>query len=237
MNLVKKVTPLFSDVEGTILEENMPDIKQAFNIEKVNELLKQFDEYQKITDSKIRLYLVSPMSKPYMVQLLKMIDSAITRYNIRNNSDIDIVYSATAEDDLSNPMHNYYNTDDRIVPYKEDSHQLLSYGMVGSGKDAFVNSVLNTLANNKDLCIENIIYSGNGRNDILSIQRVNKLKNGFTICPKNSRRALKAEVQYASDKEDCAGFADGMKHINEILKNRYKKINGKDKSQDDDFVR
>ena len=104
MNLVKKVTPLFSDVEGTILEENKPDIKQAFNIEKVNELLNQFDEYQKITDSKIRLYLVSPMSKPYMVQLLKMIDSAITRYNIINNSDIDIVYSATAEDDLSNPI-------------------------------------------------------------------------------------------------------------------------------------
>ena len=58
------------------------------------------------------------------------------------------------------------------------------------------------------------IYAGNGRNDILAMRKVLEQKNGYVICPKNSRTQVKEMASIVSEKEDIDGIISNLKMLN-----------------------
>ena len=64
------------------------------------------------------------------------------------------------------------------------------------------------------------IYCGNGRNDLDAMDYIKRLKQGFIVCPKNSRHEAKAKTTLVSDKTDLLGITDGISKINKLIEKR-----------------
>ena len=74
------------------------------------------------------------------------------------------------------------------------------------------------------------IYCGNGRNDLDAMKYIRNRKDGFVVCPQNSRQQAKAIANFVSKKTDLFGISEGIGNINkEIEKRVYPERNKEEK--------
>ena len=64
------------------------------------------------------------------------------------------------------------------------------------------------------------IYCGNGQNDLAAIDYINSQKNGFAVCPDNSRKVAKEKAYFVSKKRDLRGITEGIEAINKEIEKR-----------------
>ena len=110
-------------------------------------------------------------------------------------------------------------TGDRIVPLREpvntkdfDTAKFGKADYVLNWCEHYMGSDLNELIM--------AIYCGNGRNDLDAMDYIKHLKQGFIVCPKNSRHEAKAKTTLVSDKTDLPGITDGISKINKLIEKR-----------------
>lgn len=77
--------------------------------------------------------------------------------------------------------------------------------------------------------VKMIIYCGNGRNDLASMDYVNTKKGGFVIYPKNSRHEAQAKTKFVGKKTDLPGITEGFAELNRLLE---RKLNPAKEEQD-----
>ena len=92
-----------------------------------------------------------------------------------------------------------------------------AYDIAAQGKLEYVEKWIRGI-NNLDFCI----YAGNGRNDFRAIDYIRKNSRGYSICPDNSRKAVKKIATFTSESTDIEGIIDGLDRLNQYLiqKNR-----------------
>lgn len=220
----KNVTVIFSDLEGSILEEDK-SIPESFSNRKFTKLLEQFHEYEKITHSEIQLHILSPIERNSMLEVLELTDASVLDFNISHASEFNeegitpilpvvqaVISQNYTEQNLKDEDFLREKRESGRILYLDEQLDYLSIGDTASGKGNYVSSLMrfkdaDSRANYK------YIYFGNGRNDIMGFRLVNA-KGGYTICPANSRKKLQAIASYVSKETDCLGFVDGMAYIN-----------------------
>jgi hydroxymethylpyrimidine pyrophosphatase-like HAD family hydrolase len=241
----RNITLIFSDLEGTLLEEESkekPCLPYTYNSEKMKRLISKLDEYQNVTNSEIMFNIDSPIDKQHLLIFLKLMDKEVEKYNFDHNTNLNSIVYATAEEDclLEKDTEFFFREkeqDSRILPLHDNPGEI-SRGIVGSGKKSFIEAILRGTNSRKDLYdLKNVIYFGNGRNDVQAVRLVNSLENSYTICPQNSRHEIKALVDHVGSKTDCDGVTEGMEYIIEQERLKKDKNLKELKPKDDDFER
>lgn len=206
----EKIILLFSDIEGTLVDEEIGSLNQD-NIKKfLNEIVK----LQELTDSKVAFHLVSPLSLKDMEKLMDEINSIIAKYNVnRNNNLINKIECSVAypEDDTSSEKF----LSDRIFRFEFSKSDSLDDGRYGKRK--YVKSWIDTYKESETKDLIMALYCGNGLNDIDAMQYVLNQDSSFVICPSNSREEVKKIASFLSDKNDILGISDGLNKINERI--------------------
>ena len=75
----------------------------------------------------------------------------------------------------------------------------------------------------KDNAYDNLImaiYCGNGRNDLDAMKYIKNRKDGFVVCPRNSRQQAKAIATFVSERTDLFGVSEGLENINKEIEKR-----------------
>lgn len=211
MRKEKKIL-LFSDLEGTILREN----DGKYDKEAMYNFLSQIDKLQQLTDSDVHIHLVSPVQREQMEQIMDEIDDDIVRYNqLRSFSDrIPMIECGSFLPDKG--MYEQEFLGDRAIPLKVpiDSNQ---FDTARYGKANYVKTWCEIYEERGQLIMP--IYCGNGRNDLSAMECV-KEKNGFVVCPNNSRASAKEKADFVSNKTDLQGITEGIEKINEKIEQR-----------------
>ena len=68
------------------------------------------------------------------------------------------------------------------------------------------------------------IYFGNGRNDFRAME-VTKQYHGKTICPQNSRTAVKSSCDFVGNYPDLRGITDGLNQYIQTIQPPEQNIN------------
>lgn len=129
---------------------------------------------------------------------------------------LDIMEKVLDKLDTYIAKYNEENTYDRIAPFPERATKD-AYDIAAQGKLEYVEKWIRGI-NNLDFCI----YAGNGRNDFRAIDYIRKNSRGYSICPDNSRKAVKKIATFTSENTDIEGIIDGLDRLNQYLiqKNR-----------------
>lgn len=207
----KKEIMIFFDLEGTLIEEELGDV----NVEKINGVLESISKLEEITDSKVNLHVVSPVSIKDMKQIVDKLDRLIMRYNRANNKDLKEFQGAVAYPDTEYVDNNYLY--DVIIPM--EISPLADIGEKDrNGKFYYVRNWVESLEDR----IAFSIYAGNGYNDTKAMEYV-KSKKGFVICPENSHSTVKELADYVSEKHAADGIKEGFDVINKQIEKRKQK--------------
>ena len=160
------------------------------------------------------MHLLSPIPLDIMEKVLDKLDTYIAKYNREKRTFIRDIQGATASYPAG--ISQEENTYDRIAPFPERATKD-AYDIAAQGKLEYVEKWIRGI-NNLDFCI----YAGNGRNDFRAIDYIRKNSRGYSICPENSRRAVKSIVNFTSTNPDIEGVIDGLNNLNNLLiqKNR-----------------
>ena len=211
----KKIILLFLDLEGTILREE----DGLYDDEEMYYFLEQIDKLQKSTNAQVKMHLVSPVYKDVMEKIMDKIDMNIHSYNRihRGNAYIKEIEGAACYPEEGVQSEEFEG--DRIVPLKKpiDSND---FDTARYGKAHYARSWYEAYDENIYTDIGMCIYCGNGRNDIAAIDYVNSRKNGFAVCPNNSRTDAKKRAFYVSAKTDLPGITEGIGAINQCIEKR-----------------
>lgn len=221
----KVVIMLYSDFEGTILREsdgNYDDM-EMYNF------LKQLSKLQELTGAKVKMHIVSPISKNDMSKKLERLDKNFMNFNrLQKDSlaKLNLIEGAAASPSEeffrkgeADFLHEVYmrRVDSRIVDLKKPTDQN-SKNPAAFGKANYVRSWTELMKTTNN--VKMVIYCGNGRNDLDAMSYVTRQKGGFVICPKNSRHEAKAMAQCVSEKTDLPGITDGIAKINRMLEQK-----------------
>ena len=219
----QKTILLFSDLEGTILREEDSKI----NPEAMYNFLSQIDKMQKLTGASVNIHLVSPVYREQMEDVMDKIDKSIANYNIEHRkSNILRVQAGAAYPDS---MIGDEFLGDRIVPLKRPINSR-DFDTARYGKSYYVRTWCDMYKDNEYKNLIMAIYCGNGRNDLDAMKYIRNRKDGFVVCPQNSRQQAKAIANFVSKKTDLFGISEGIGNINkEIEKRVYPERNKEEK--------
>lgn len=197
---MENVILYFTDLEGTMLREK----DGKYDPEKLQQLFEQLSNLQTKLDAKVKINIVSPIFMEHMKKLVNQFNIEIAKFNRgHRTSELDPINSAMASLD-SNQYFSQDYTYDVIEPFpdiEKDGGERGKRQHVSNWISAFPNAKL-------------YIYAGNGRNDILAMRKVLEQKNGYVICPKNSRTQVKQMASIVSEKEDIDGIISNLKMLN-----------------------
>ena len=204
----KKTILLFMDLEGTLLSEETGKIRR----DDFKRLLDEIDRLQRITGAQVSINLISPIQLDLMIGVVDRLNYYISSFNREKRSNIRDIQSATAtfpreiidEECFSNSV---------IEPFPKGA-EIEDLG--GTGKRKYVNDWYKYFEDRSNLLF--CIYAGNGRNDFQAMKFLKeKKRKNKTICPKNSRRVVKAIADYIGETTDIDGVIAGLKKINDSL--------------------
>ena len=201
-----KAILMFCDLEGTLLNEK----NGTLDARKLFRFFDQINKIQQTTKSTVYMHLLSPIPLDIMEKVLDKLDTYIAKYNREKRTFIRDIQGATASYPAG--ISQEENTYDRIAPFPERA-----YDIAAQGKLEYVEKWIRGI-NNLDFCI----YAGNGRNDFRAIDYIRKNSRGYSICPDNSRKAVKKIATFTSESTDIEGIIDGLDRLNQYLikKNR-----------------
>lgn len=219
-NEKQKIIILYSDLEGTILRESDGKYDDA----DMYNFLSQLDKLQQLTDSTVQIHIVSPIDQKTMTELLNKLDSSISSYRkLQKGRKLDFIAGAAAypldDRELMSIGSNHFKIDSRVINLKKPI-RADDKNPAGTGKLGYVSEWTTQMQNRDDKEIIMQIYCGNGRNDLFAMDFINKQKNGFIICPANTRREAKAKTQFVSNKTDLPGITEGISRINMEIEKR-----------------
>lgn len=204
----KKVILIFSDLEGTILNES----EGKYSEEDMCGFLEQVERMQSITGTEVHLHLVSPVFEKQMEKVIDDLDTSIIRYNIKHKGKTRIKEieggSCTPDIGISKEYKKYNN---KVVPFKTPINSNEADTSL-YGKENYVKTWCNYYFEKGNL--KTAIYCGNGRNDSLAMKYVKENVNGFVVCPENSRKMVKEQADFVSEKTDLKGITEGIFNIN-----------------------
>jgi hypothetical protein len=205
-----KAILMFCDLEGTLLNEK----NGTLDARKLFRFFDQINKIQQTTKSTVYLHLLSPIPLNIMNEVLDKLDTYIAKYNREKRTFIRDIQGATASYPAG--ISQEENTYDRIAPFPERATKD-AYDIAAQGKLEYVEKWIRGI-NNLDFCI----YAGNGRNDFRAIDYIRKNSRGYSICPENSRKAVKKIATFTSESTDIEGIIDGLDRLNQYLiqKNR-----------------
>ena len=205
-----KAILMFCDLEGTLLNEK----NGTLDARKLFRFFDQINKIQQTTKSTVYLHLLSPIPLNIMSEVLDKLDTYIAKYNREKRTFIRDIQGATASYPAG--ISQEENTYDRIAPFPERATKD-AYDIAAQGKLEYVEKWIRGI-NNLDFCI----YAGNGRNDFRAIDYIRKNSRGYSICPENSRKAVKKIATFTSESTDIEGIIDGLDRLNQYLiqKNR-----------------
>ena len=222
MESSRKKLLIFTDLEGTILRES----DGLYDPKQFTEFIARIDQLQKVTGQVAKLHIVSPMTVDMMKNAVDKIDHDIYRYNSIHRDENDIyvgfVAGATVSPEIS--PDECYLVDQRFMPMPKEVNTISTGATYG--KEHYVKLWIDTLKNRNQL--GSIIYCGNGRNDISAMRLVKGLKEGYIICPKNSKTELRRISNFVSNQEDLLGITEGLDFVIQQMKTK----NEKDKNED-----
>lgn len=155
------------------------------------------------------MHLLSPIPLDIMEKVLDKLDTYIAKYNREKRTFIRDIQGATASYPAG--ISQEENTYDRIAPFPERATKD-AYDIAAQGKLEYVEKWIRGI-NNLDFCI----YAGNGRNDFRAIDYIRKNSRGYSICPDNSRKAVKKIATFTSENTDIEGIIDGLDRLNQYL--------------------
>lgn len=205
-----KAILMFCDLEGTLLNEK----NGTLDARKLFRFFDQINKIQQTTKSTVYLHLLSPIPLNIMNEVLDKLDTYIAKYNREKRTFIRDIQGATASYPAG--ISQEENTYDRIAPFPERATKD-AYDIAAQGKLEYVEKWIRGISN-LDFCI----YAGNGRNDFKAIDYIRKNSRGYSICPDNSRKAVKKIATFTSENTDIEGIIDGLDRLNQYLiqKNR-----------------
>lgn len=209
----QKTILLFSDLEGTILREGDSKI----DLEAMYNFLSQIDKMQKLTGAKVNIHLVSPVFREQMEDVMYRMDKSIAIYNIEHKKSniLRVQAGAAYPDSLIGDEF----LGDRIVPLKRPINSR-DFDTARYGKSYYVRTWCDMY---KDNAYDNLImaiYCGNGRNDLDAMKYIKNRKDGFVVCPRNSRQQAKAIATFVSERTDLFGVSEGLENINKEIEKR-----------------
>lgn len=213
----RKSIVFFSDLEGTLLDEN-----GNFDDENFYNFLVELSKLGETLKADVKLAIVSPMGPVYMTKILKQMDSRI-RILHRNQTNpqysVDVTSAAADFNDLS--ADSTEKIDRRIDILTIANRRTGSLG--NEAKSNYVNSYIETKENpkyddEKDVVL--YIYAGNGDNDLSAMKTINNLKNGITICPANTTQITKIIARMHSGYDSVKGIGDCIRQIREKIEER-----------------
>ena len=223
----RKKILLFSDLEGTILNDN-----GDFSDQDMLNFLSKLANLQSLLKAEVNIHLLSPIYEKDMKIIIDKIDSVIRQFN-RNNKENRL---SSIEGAAAYPEDSYIGetTLDRIIPLPKPKNAR-DFDTASYGKYTYVSDLIEAYnENHTELPL--IIYCGNGRNDFRAMKYIQDQKNGFILCPSNSRKDDQNIATYTSSNSDLQGITDGIQYlINEIEKRI--KIPVQNKDSHDDFER
>ena len=221
----EKIVLIYSDLEGTILREE----DGKFDKGEMHEFLSQIDILQQQTNARVQIHLVSPIDETFMNMILKEIDKEVSEYN-RNSTDPQHTVVQRIESAAAYPMEdfsgttfqgaNYIGRIDKRIMQLEKPNDKKDANPAGYGKEKYVKEMTEYIRENPYQEILMSIYCGNGINDLLAMNYIKTQKNGFIICPKNSRQKVKEMAHHVSEQEDLPGITDGIEWVNEQIRKR-----------------
>ena len=204
---MSKTILYFTDLEGTILEENSGN----YDDEQMFYFLEELKRLQDIRDSYVRIHIISPITVDEMEKIVNRINKIISNFNKNMRANLKPIDGAVAS--LQN--NEYYEDEfryDRISIFSEPIDRN-NPDMGSYGKLDYVN-MWKTAYKDLDMCI----YAGNGRNDIEAMKSIKELgTRGIVICPKNSRTQVKEMANYVANSTDLRGIIECMKLLNSDL--------------------
>ena len=192
------ITVVFSDLEGTLLDEEFGKL----DAKEFRTLVKNFDVFSKKTNTQIIFVIVSPVEQEFMAPLLEQIEDEFFKFNSENGTTYKIelaaCYKPHKQDEYSNNMAN------NILPMLDHN----------AGKRRVVDWLTDSLGYRFN--IQNTIYMGNGANDIDAINFLQgKYKDhSYTICPLNSKSRLRTNRRCViGNGVDIHGINDGFSQV------------------------
>lgn len=196
---MKDKTIMFIDLEGTILNEEDGKIQE----QDLFDFIGLINQLEVSTESTVAIHLVSPVEYKIMKQIKDHIDFNIKKYNRQMKTDIQGVESAACNMTDESLLD---QTDNTIVPLPTNISK--DKRIIGLAEKAEYVKFWHQLLKNR-YKIKNLIYIGNGRNDLQAMKYV-KSQNGIAICPKNSRTKVREIADYT-------GHSSALKGVNEAL--------------------
>lgn len=216
----QKIIILYSDLEGTILRESDGEYDDA----DMYDFLSQLDKLQQLTGATVQMHIVSPIDQKAMTEILDKLDSSFSAYRrLQKGRKLNFINGAAAYplDDrtLMSMGTKHFKIDSRIIdlrkPISADDKN-----PAGTGKFGYVKEWSTQIKQRDDKEVIMQIYCGNGRNDLFAMDFINSQKNGFVVCPSNTRTAAKAKTQFVSNKTDLPGITEGITRINMEIEKR-----------------
>lgn len=200
-------TIIFSDLEGTILEE----ITGRFDPEKFQELLSKMHQFVTEASTLLHFVIVSPVEPKFVQPILEQMEDVFHKFNKLNHTNYRIDFAAC----YKNRDQDMDKLPNNILPILkiEDGNEV--------GKKRIVDFSTDSLGYRFN--IKYAIYMGNGRNDIESMKflRSKYRNNAFVICPENSRAEIKNHhSNFAGRGEDLDGLIDGFDKVLKVLRER-----------------
>ena len=210
----QKIIILYSDLEGTILRESDGEYDDA----DMYGFLSQLDKLQQLTNATVQMHIVSPIDQKSMTELLDKLDSSISAYRrLQKGRKLNFIEGAAAYplDDraLMSMGTRHFKIDPRIIELRKPINTS-DKNPAGTGKIGYVKEWTTQIKKRDDKEVIMQIYCGNGRNDLLAMDFITNQKNGFVVCPSNTRTAAKAKTQFVSNKTDLPGITEGIARIN-----------------------
>lgn len=215
----KNIILLFSDLEGTILRE----LDGLYSDEDMEQFLSQIDKLQTLTNSQVKIHLVSPVYQKQMEEVMSKIDRNIIRYNRvhRDSREIQEIESAAAYPEIGMSHGEFLG--DRITELKRPINER-DFDTARYGKAHYVRTWCESYKENDYVNLKMAIYCGNGRNDLTAMDYINGKvegkRRGLVVCPDNTRREAKAKAFHVSSKTDLLGIAEGIEAINKEIEKR-----------------
>lgn len=207
----KKVTLLFTDLEGTILRES----DGQYDDEAMFKFLEQIDNLQNNTDSEVLIHIVSPIEVNFMEEILDKLDRNIYSYDRIKQSNLKVPQGALASEQ-NDGYHSQEFLGDRILPL-ERIPGIYGPDLARIAKNRYAKSFIEEYKSNPYNDLVMCLYCGNGRNDLDAMKTVKRTGIGYVLCPKNSRTEARKIANFVSDKEDLPGLTECLKNLNRQL--------------------
>ncbi len=196
---MKAKTIMFIDLEGTLLNEENGKANQ----QDLQKFIGLIDKLEQSTESSVSIHLVSPVEYPTMKRVKDYINRNVTEYNLKNRTHIKFIESAACHMDESTILS---QTDNTIVPLPQNISS--DKKMIGLTEKAEYVKFWHKLLNSR-YTIKNLIYIGNGRNDLQAMKYIQS-QGGIAICPINSRTKVREIADYSSNLHALAGVNEAL---------------------------